>query len=85
MIVGRNPKEENVEKPTEKEVRAALKCIVDNRDAKALNYAVNYANAGMYMSGHELHVQVLYVLNNMTHWRGEDAKRVRQTLKTFVR
>ncbi len=34
--------------------------------------------------GEALRVQCLYVLNNMSHWRGEIAKAVRQTLKTFT-
>ena len=66
-------------------VHEALNTIVKNRDAKALNYCVNYAQAGIGMSGHELHVQVLYVLNNMQYWRGADAKRVREVLKAYVK
>ena len=68
------------------EVHDALRKIVANQDAKALNYCVNYAKAGLYMSYiDELKTQVLYVLNNMTHWRGDDAKLVRTTLKQFVK
>ena len=70
---------------TEEEVQQALQIIVDNRDAKALNYAVNYAKAGLYMSGHELKVQVLYVLSNMKHWRSDVARAVRLTLKNYTK
>ena len=70
---------------SESTVREALRTIVDNRHAKSLNYAINYAQAGITMTGEELRVQCLYVLNNMSHWRGEVAKAVRMTLKTFTK
>ena len=65
-------------------VRNALAVIVDNREEKSLNYAVNYAKAGMDMAGEELKVQCLYVLNNMSRWRGEQGKYVRKVLKDFT-
>jgi hypothetical protein len=65
-------------------VKEALQAIVDNKDSKALNYAVNYASYGLSITDErELRVQVLYVLNNITAWRGETAKEVRKTLKQF--
>lgn len=72
-------------KVTEEDVRSALQTIVRHQEEKAVNWAVNYAKAGIHMSGEILRVQCLYVLNNITHWRGEDAKRVRNTLKSFTR
>lgn len=69
----------------EKEVKNSLRQIVAHSDAKALNYAVNYAKAGLSMSGDELRVQCLYVLNNMSRWRGDVAKSVRKTLKDFTK
>ena len=74
-----------MDKPSEKQVHDALGVIVDNHNAKALNYAVDYAKEGLNMSGHELHVHCLHVLNNMTHWRGEEAKQVRDVLKRFTK
>jgi len=71
-------------KVTDDQVRTALEVLVRNRKEKALNYAVNYAEAGCWMKGEELRVQCLYVLNNMSHWRGETAKQVRETLKKFT-
>ena len=70
---------------TQEQVMDALKTLLQHSDADALNYAVNYANAAvvMEMHGHELYVQVLYVLNNMTGWRGGTAKQVRAVLKAF--
>jgi len=70
--------------PSEDEVHRALEGILVNRDAKALNYAVGYARAGLSMTGEALYVQCLYILNNITHWRGDTAKWVRQTLKDFT-
>ena len=67
------------------QVHLALERIVENSKSKALNYCMNYAKVGLGMSGYELYVQVLYVLNNMTHWRGPEATEVRKTLKQFVK
>lgn len=53
--------------------------------SKSLNYAINYCKAAMLMEGHELGVQCLYILNNITGWRHEQAKEVRATLKTFAK
>lgn len=59
------------------------RAIVRNRNEKALNYAVNYARAGIGMTGEEARVQALYILGNITHWRGDEAKAVRAALKKF--
>lgn len=72
-------------KVSESDVHDACQVIVNNSKSKAPNYAINYAKVGITMSGHELYVQCLYILNNITHWRGEDAKAVRETLKVFVK
>jgi CRISPR/Cas system-associated protein Cas10 (large subunit of type III CRISPR-Cas system) len=65
-------------------VHEALVKIWDNRHEKSLNYAVNYATYGMELpDGEELKVQCLYVLNNMSRWRGPVAKEVRETLKAY--
>uniref|UniRef100_A0A6H2A6A0 Uncharacterized protein n=2 Tax=viral metagenome TaxID=1070528 RepID=A0A6H2A6A0_9ZZZZ len=68
----------------ELKVHNSLRLIIANKDQKALNYAVNYARAGLSMTGEELRVQCLYVLNNITHWRGEVAKEVRGVLKEYT-
>jgi len=69
--------------PTVAAVHEALRVIVKNKDAKALNYCVDYALAGLSMTGNELETQILYVLNNMIHWRGDDATAVRKILKEY--
>ena len=73
-----------VEKPSEDEVHRALEGVLVNRDARAVNWAVNYARAGLGMEGEALRVQCLYILNNITHWRGDTATWVRRTLKAFA-
>ena len=70
---------------TESQVHDAFKTIIANREAKALNYAVGYAEVGLELHGKELVYQVLYVINNMSRWRGDEAKAVRNTLKTFAK
>jgi hypothetical protein len=61
----------------------ACRSIVAHQGVRSLNYASNYAKHGLLVSDpHEQRVQALYILNNMTHWRGDIAKRVREALKT---
>lgn len=68
--------------PTAREFRDLCSVITMFTDAKALNYCINYARAGKGMiDPYEIKVQTLYILNNMTHWRGDIAKRVRLRLK----
>jgi hypothetical protein len=63
----------------------ACATIIANRHEKALNYAVNYARAGMYMTGADARVQAIYILNNMSRWRGPDAKLVRESLRAIAK
>lgn len=60
----------------------ACQRVYDNRASAALDYAVGYARAGLSVSDpHECRVQCLYILNNMTHWRGAVAKECREDFK----
>lgn len=60
--------------------------IIDNADQKALNYAVNYAKYGLEIEElADAKVQALYILNNITRWRGDLAKEVRATLKEVAK
>lgn len=62
--------------------KECCEAIVANKEAKALNWAVNYAEAGLGMTDpKEIKVQALYILNNMTAWRGDLARDVRVSLK----
>lgn len=68
------------------EFHAACQEIFHERATPALNYAVGYAKAGAWMTDpHEIRVQCLYILNNITHWRGETAKRCRETFKRLAK
>lgn len=69
---------------TVKDVHKMLQKIVDNQNAPAVNYAVEYAKYGMTINNaHDLHHQILYVLSNITRWRGATAVAVRTVLKAF--
>lgn len=47
-------------------------------------YAKSYASAGLTLvSLTEVKAQSLYILSNMTKWRGEDAAVCRQVFKAF--
>ncbi|MCP3924855.1 MAG: hypothetical protein GY714_19935 [Desulfobacterales bacterium] len=74
-------------KPTEKDVKRAIKVILTDKKSypKSLNYAVEYCRAGLFLSGEPLKTQVLYILNNITSWRGNGNKEVRQLLKDFIK
>lgn len=71
-----------MEDETKFHFHCACQAIVESANVPALNYAVNYAKAGLKMvDSYEIKVQALYILNNMTHWRGSEAKEVREILK----
>lgn len=64
------------------EFQAACRAILAESNKPALNYAVGYARAGLEMTDpEEIRVQCLYILNNITGWRGEAAKETRGTFK----
>jgi len=72
-------------KPQDYEVTDAIRDILkDEKSYKtSLNYAVNYCRAALDMEGYELRVQCLYILNNISHWRNPEAKRIRDVLKAY--
>lgn len=63
----------------------ACAAILRNRQEKALNYAVEYARAGQDMTGPDARIQALYILNNMSRWRGPEAKLVRESLRAIAK
>jgi len=71
---------------TEVEVKEAIKIILMDKKSypKSLNYAVEYCRAGLFLTGEALRIQVLYILNNISYWRGKGNKEVREVLKAFV-
>lgn len=61
---------------------AIIVAAKDPKQVRQVDYAVGYARSGQWMSdAHEIKVQALYILNNISSWRGEVAKTVRASLK----
>ena len=77
--------QKNQPESTEDDVKRAIRTILNDKRAwiTSLNYAVEYCRAGLQMSGHELQVQTLYILNNITGWRAPEAKEVRLILRAY--
>lgn len=71
----------------ETDVQNAVDVILSDKKAyvTSLNYAVNYCRFAKRMTGHDLAVQCLYILNNIQHWRNPQAKNVRTVLKAYVK
>ena len=74
-------------KPSVEEVRLALGKIMKLPSSVGFTgYAQSYANAAlqMQMTDRALEVQLLYVLNNLQQWRGEEAREVKKLLKAYA-
>lgn len=71
----------------EDNVQDAIDVILSDKKSytTSLNYAVDYCRFAKRMTGHDLAVQCLYILNNIQHWRHPSAKNVRVVLKAFVK
>lgn len=71
---------------TEEGVKEAIKIVLEDKKsyATSLNYAVGYCRYALEMSGEELRTQCIYILNNITHWRGPGNKEVRKVIKAFA-
>ena len=64
------------------EFHSACASIVHEKSSPALNYAVGYALVGGTLRDPgEIRVQCLYILNNISRWRGDTAKRSREVFK----
>jgi hypothetical protein len=46
-----------------------------------MHYAASYAEAGRGLTCSDWRVQCLYILNNLTGWRGDKAKEVKAFLR----
>lgn len=75
---------------TEMQLPEALRRLLSDKKSHttSLNYATGYIKEAVRMMNEgapysELNTQILYVLNNITHYRGRDHKEIRQCLKTF--
>lgn len=56
--------------------------MMEPKNPGNMAYAKSYAHAGINMTGEARRVQALYILSNLSHWRGDNAKKVRAYLKT---
>ena len=56
--------------------------IVSNDKTRTITVLPHQTDKSMV--GEELFTQVLYILSNITYWRGGRSKEVRQSLKDFV-
>ena len=64
----------------------ACHSIIANANHKPLNYTVNYAKYGLEIEElADAKVQAIYILHNMTHWRGDLAKETSATLKEVAK
>ena len=73
----------------DEKIKAALEAVI--REAPDVGYneygktyantALNNPRTGEPMKGHELKVQLLYVLNNLQYWKGDRAKEIKAILK----
>lgn len=70
---------------TEAQVNSALEVVLKLSGHGDLCYAQSYAKAGlqMHMTGYALYVQILYVLSNLSGWRGEEARATKTVLRSF--
>lgn len=73
----------------EEACKAIIAAGEDPKQVQQVNYAVNYASAGIHLINkdniHARKLQALYILNNITRWRGDTAKAVRAFLKEFTK
>lgn len=58
---------------------ALRRVLTDAKDG----YAKAYARAGLGMTGEEARVQALYVMSNLSTWRGDVARETKAFLKEF--
>lgn len=65
------------------DLESALNVILSDKKSynTSLNYAIGYTRTAFALTGHALKVQLLYILNNISHWRHPEAKAVRETLR----
>lgn len=59
-----------------------VQASIDNKKPGALiHYAASYASRGRNMVGAERRVQAMYILNNLTSWRGIKAQEVKAIIR----
>ena len=76
----------NTQDKREQKVKNVFRVIMEQDASKGyMAYAQTYAQGGLNLDvkGETLKVQVLYVLNNLQYWRGDEARRCKKVLKEF--
>ena len=73
-------------RPDVEQVYYILNKIMTIPNKGYITYAKSYAHAAIYMQmrGRDLEIQVLYVLNNLAQWTGEEARESKKMLKAFA-
>ena len=57
---------------------------IETKPGAMLNYGKAYAKAGLGLfTEKEIQVQIPYILSNLSTWKGEEAKKVKTTLKNL--
>jgi len=71
----------------DKQVKECLEKIMKQPSKGLMAYAQSYADAALKsnMSGNTLRVQLLYVLNNLSGWRGTEAKATKCILRSALK
>ncbi|QGZ14307.1 hypothetical protein PP940_gp027 [Rhizobium phage RL2RES] len=61
--------------------QAVVKKAQSSLPGTLIQYGAAYAQRGYMMYGEERRVQALYILNNLSGWRGEEAKKTKEVFK----
>ena len=73
------------EKQQLRDFHIACQNIVDHREEKSLNWAVVRAEQGLASTNTgEVRTRALYIVSNITHWRGDIAKETKAILKRIT-
>lgn len=63
----------------------ACQDVIDLAKGQYAGYAQQYAKAGLRMGDrHAIKLQALYILTNLTHWQGQDARHAKAALRDFA-
>ncbi|QIG68002.1 hypothetical protein EVB55_067 [Rhizobium phage RHph_Y68] len=61
--------------------QAVVRKAENSPNSSLIQYGAAYAQRGYMMYGEERRVQALYILNNLSGWRGEEAKKAKEVFK----
>lgn len=72
-------------KVSEEQVHTVFGRIMELPSRGYVAYAKSYAGVGLDLSGMYLVRQVPYVLVNLQHWRGDEARECKEVLTAFLK